>query len=52
MLLYIVYKRERYYFSLVCTFTKPFKNFEVIVDSQKGALRFRISFGNRCASFI
>ena len=39
--MYIVYIRERYCFSLVCTFQKAIKNFEVNVDSQKGAPRFR-----------
>ena len=39
--MYIIYIRERYYFSLVCTFNKAIKNFEVKVDVQKGALRFR-----------
>ena len=34
--------RERYYFSLVCTFRKTMKNFEVKVNVQKGALRSRI----------
>jgi hypothetical protein len=40
---YIVYIRERYYFSLVCTF-KAIKNFEVKVDALKGTPRFREFF--------
>ena len=39
--MYIVYIRERYCFSLVCTFKKVIKNFEVKVDVQKGPLRFK-----------
>jgi hypothetical protein len=31
----IIYIRERYFFSLVCTFKKATKNFEVKVDEQK-----------------
>jgi hypothetical protein len=31
-LAYIIYKRERYYFSLVCTLKKAIKIFEVKVD--------------------
>ena len=40
-LVYIVYIKESYIFSLVCTFKKTTKNFEVKVDVQKWALRFR-----------
>ena len=32
--------RERCYLSLVCTFKKAFKNLKVLVDVQKGPLRF------------
>ena len=39
--MYIVYIRDRYYFSLVCTFRKAINFFEVKVDVQKGSLRFR-----------
>ena len=42
--MYIVYRRERYYFSLVCTFKKAIKNFVVKVDVLKGAPRFREFF--------
>jgi hypothetical protein len=38
-LAYIVYLRERYYFSIVCTFKKAIDIFEVKIDAQKGALR-------------
>ena len=37
--MYIVYIRERYYFSLVCRCRNPIKFHEVKVDVQKGALR-------------
>ena len=50
--MYIVYIRERYCFSLVCTFEKVVYLFKVKVDAQKGALRFRNFFDNRCISFI
>ena len=32
---------ERYYFSLVCTSKKVVKKYDVKVDVQKGAIRFR-----------
>ena len=47
---YIVYIRERYFFSLLRTFKKSTKNFEVYVDSQKGAPRFRGKIDNKCAT--
>ena len=47
-LVYIVYIREMYYFSLVCMFKKAIKIFEANVSVQKGALRFRENFDNRC----
>ena len=50
--MYILYARERYYFSLVCTFKMRYLDFEVIVGVQKEALRFRVSIDNRCASSI
>ena len=39
-------------FSLVCTFRKAIKNFEVKVNVQKWDLRFRARLENRCVSFI
>jgi hypothetical protein len=36
---YIIYIRERYYFSLEYTYNNVIKNVEVKVDVQKGALR-------------
>ena len=51
-LVYIVYIRERYYFSLVCTFKKAIKNVEVKVDVQKGPLGFRRKAENTFVSFI
>ena len=38
-LAYVIYIRERYYFSLLYTIKKAVKNFEVTVDVQKGTLR-------------
>ena len=35
----IVYIRERCYFSLVCTYTKAIKNYEVKIDVQKETLK-------------
>ena len=40
-LTYIVYIMERYYFSLVCTSRKVIDFFEVKIDIQKGAPKFR-----------
>ena len=37
---YVIYKRERYWFILVCTFRMAITSFEVNVDVQKGVLRF------------
>ena len=51
-LAYIVYKRERNQFPIVCTFNKAINSFEVNIDSQKEARRFRETHGNSCASFI
>ena len=53
-LAYIVYKKKRYYLSLVCTCKKASNNqFEVYVEVQNGALSFSGKrFDNRCASFI
>ena len=48
----IVYIKERYCFSLVCTFKNIVKHFEVEVKSQKGVLRFRGKFDIKCANFI
>ena len=42
--MYIVYIKERYLFSLVCTFRKAIKNFEAKVNVQNMALRFREQF--------
>ena len=39
-----------YYFSLLCTLKKAIKNYEVKVDVQKGALRFREKVDNGCVS--
>jgi hypothetical protein len=39
--LYIVYIRERHHFSLVCTFEKATKKFNLKVDVQKASQRFR-----------
>ena len=50
---YIVYIRERYYFSLVFTFEKAIKNLEVMVDIQKVTNpRFKKTRDNRCGSSI
>ena len=52
----MVYTRERFFLKnilrVVCTFKKAFKNVEIKVDVQKGALGFREIFGNRCVGFI
>ena len=50
--MYVVYVREGYYFSLVCRVNKAIENFELKVDVQKGALRFRRKIDNGFASFI
>jgi hypothetical protein len=50
---YIVYIRERYYFSLVSTFEKAIKNVEVTIDIQKVTkLKFEKTSDNRCGSPI
>ena len=36
-IVYIIYKREGYSFSLMYTFEKAIKNFEVKIDVQKGS---------------
>lgn len=41
---YIVYVRERYYYSLVSTFKEIIKTFSIKVDVQKGVLGFRDKF--------
>ena len=41
-LAYIVYIREKVYFSLVCTFKKNIKNVKVNLDVQKGTLGFTL----------
>ena len=51
-LAYIMYTKERYCFSLLCTLIKVIKNIEVKVDVQKGALRYREKFDNRLVRFI
>ena len=51
-LAYVIYIRERYYFSLVYISKKVVNFFEVKVDVQKGPLGFREFFYNNCASFI
>ena len=52
-LVYIVYIRERYcFFSLVSTSKKAFKLYEVKVDVQKGALKFREKIDNKYVNFI
>ena len=51
--MYIVYVRERYDFSLVCTLKKGVNFFlEVKVDVQEEALRFRRIMHNRYVNFI
>ena len=50
--MYIVFIRERYYFSLVHTFKRAIKKFVVKVVVQKGALLFRETIENIYASFI
>ena len=47
-----IYVREMYFFSLVCTFRKAIKNFEVKVNVQKWALRFRVRFDNSFGQFM
>ena len=42
--------RERYCFTLVCTFNKAFKNIKLMVDVQKGAIRVGNNIDNRCAT--
>ena len=49
---YILHIRERCYFSLVCIFKKFIKNLNPKVDVQKGTLKSREMFDNRCVSFI
>ena len=39
--MHIVYRKERYSFSLVCTILKAIENFQVYVNVQKGAQWFR-----------
>ena len=39
-------------FFLVCTFRKAIKKFEVDVNVQKRALRFKETIDNRCVGFI
>ena len=51
-LMYIVRIKERYYFSLECTFRKVVKGWKVKINVQRGALRFREKFDNRCVNFI
>ena len=51
-IVYILYTRERCYFSLVCNFTKRYWDLEVNVGVQKEALRIRVKLDNRCASSI
>ena len=41
---YNIHKGEGIPFSPVCTFRKVVKNFEVKLNAQKGALRFRETF--------
>ena len=48
--MYIIYIRERHYFSPMWTFQKAIKNVEVKVDVQKGALSLRRKTDNRCTS--
>ena len=45
--MYIVYVREKYYLSLVCTFEKAIKNLDV-----QGGLRLRDNIDNQCVGFI
>ena len=52
VLAYIVYTREEYYFSRVCTSRKVINIFKVKVDVQKGALRFREKNNKRFVSFV
>ena len=49
----VVYEREVFCFSLVCTFRKAIKNFEVKVNVQLfRVLRSRARFDNKCAGII
>ena len=50
--MYIVYMRERYYFSLVCTFEMVVNFFQVKVDVQKKVLRYTRKVDNICVNFI
>ena len=50
--MYILYTRERCYFSLVCTVEKAIDVFKVKANVQKGALRFQEKINNRCVDFI
>ena len=50
--IYIVYIREGFNVSLVCTHKYDIVICEVKVDVQKGALRFRDFLDNRCVSFM
>ena len=49
---YIVYIRERHYFSLVYTNKRATNNLKVKIDIQKGALTFGEIFDNRCAQGV
>ena len=51
-LAYILYIREGYYFSLICTSERANNFFEVMVDVHKGFLRFREEIDYRCVNFI
>ena len=50
--MYIVYIRERYHFSLVRTSKLGSIVFEVKIELQNGALRFREKIDNKCVNFI
>ena len=50
--MYIVFIRERCYFSQVCTFEKAIKNAKVKVVVQKWAVGFKEKIDNRCDSSI
>ena len=52
ILVHIVYIKEGFYFSIVCSLEKTIKKYEVRVDVQKRALNLTHKLDNRCVSFI
>jgi hypothetical protein len=51
-LTYIEYIRERFCFSSLCTLRKAIKNFDVMLNQQRRALKAKEKVDNRCVSFI